>query len=168
MKKKGNNLKIYIDELELSEKVKKGIKILTWIVPIVIFSFVIYIAFIESDQKKLEREIKSTMNYTFKGIVKRKYISWNHQTPTTVLKSGKEIGSDYGLYNLVRLNDSISKEKGVLYMKIYRKESESGKYFFLDKEYFNIIGRKDKNESSLCTTTGIIHCCIQVKRIIKL
>ena len=146
MKKKENNLRNFIDELKLPEKVKKGIRILTWVVPIIIFSFVIYVAFIESDQKKRERKIKSTLEYTFKGIVKRKYISSNHQMPTMVLRSGKEVESDYGLYYLVQINDSISKGKGVLYSKIYRKEIDSSNYKFLKKVYLSLSDRLYDNE----------------------
>lgn len=143
MKKEEKTISKFIDELELPENIKKGIRILTWVIPIIIFSFVIYTAFFESAEKKREREIKSTLENTFKGIVKEKYISWNHNIPTTKLYSGKEIGSDYGLYNLVQKNDSISKEKGVLYVKIYRKESDTSNYVYINKEYFNILDRKN-------------------------
>ena len=146
METEQNALGKFINELELPKNIKKAIIILTWVIPILFFSFVIYTAFFESDEKKREREIKSTLEFTFKGKVKEKYISWNHNTPTTKLYSGKEIGSDYGLYNLVRKNDSISKEKGVLYVKIYRKDSDTSKYVFFDKEYINILDRKYKTD----------------------
>ena len=134
----------FIDELEFSQSVKKVLKILTWIIPLIVAGFVIYYAFIESEEKKREREINTTLEFSFQGIVKEKYISWNHNTPTTKLYGGQEIGSDYGLYNLVQINDSLSKEKGVLYINVYRKENPSTNYVFLKKEYFHILDRKTK------------------------
>lgn len=134
----------FINKLELPENIKKGIKILTWVIPIIIFSLVVYAVFFESAKNKRERDIKSTLEYNFKGKVKEKYISWNHNTPTTKLYGGKEIGSDYGLYNFVQINDSVLKEKGVLYVKVYRKESDTSNYTYFDKEYFNVLDRKNK------------------------
>lgn len=134
----------FIDKLELPEKVKKALKILIIVFLVFLFSYITYIAFIESDQKKIERQINSGKEYEFNGIVKRKYIDWNHKIPTTVLKSGKKIGSDYGLYNDVIINDSISKEIGEFDVKIFRKKNDSTKYKYVKTVYLNSLHRKYK------------------------
>ena len=135
----------YIDELELPKKVKNALKILSVVLPVLLFSYVIYVAFIESNNKKIERQIYSEKKIEFKGIVKQKYIdSLNHVRPTIKLYGGTKISSDYELYNVVRINDSISKENEELSIKIYRKKDDTINYKYIESVYRNSLYRNYK------------------------
>ncbi len=101
--------------------------------------------FAQSNNKKIERQIYSEKKIEFKGIVKQKYIdSLNHVRPTIKLYGGTKISSDYELYNMVRINDSISKENEELSIKIYRKKDDTINYKYIESVYRNSLYRNYK------------------------
>lgn len=108
---------------------KSKFKILEYI----LFLIIVILLIFYSNYSSKRNCLKTTKELSFKGIIIKKYIDYKqHEYPILeVLTSNKNVqkinlSMDYsGLFDYVKINDSINKENGNLNVKVHRNSCDS-------------------------------------------
>lgn len=105
---------------------------------LVIFIFGIGYIISESKTNK-ESAIDRIKSYKYSGSVKRLYREKkNHNSLTILLSTGKHVPTlTPELFNNLQIGDSLYKQKGSLFMFVYRNDSLIHKFNHLDAEKLN-------------------------------